>query len=70
MPFISCREATSGALITAALGALSAEEQAELDRLCKKLGKAVAAMPSNSASMSASDVTLTPHLPVSPSDSG
>ena len=28
------------------------------------------AMPSNSASMSASEVTLTPHLPTSPSDSG
>ena len=27
-------------------------------------------MPSNSVSMSASDVTLTPHLPTSPSDSG
>jgi MarR family 2-MHQ and catechol resistance regulon transcriptional repressor len=33
-------------LITAALGALSADEQTELDRLCKKLGKAVASMPS------------------------
>src|SRR5689334_7755194 len=31
------------AAITAAFGALSPEEQAELDRLCKKLGKAVAA---------------------------
>ena len=27
-------------------------------------------IPSNSASMSASDVTLTPHFPTSPSDSG
>ena len=27
------------------------------------------AMPSNSVSMSASDVTLTPHFPTSPSDS-
>ena len=27
-------------------------------------------MPSNSVSMSASDATLTPHLPTSPSDSG
>ena len=28
------------------------------------------AMPSNSASMSASDVTFTPHFPTSPSDNG
>ena len=30
---------------------------------------ALRSMPLNSASMSASDVTLTPHLPTSPSDS-